>query len=103
MSGVHDTDGNLAALTDYMAEQDRDDKIQEAIDERTQELIEIHTSDIDDMVLMLIEDDPDTAQIFLKNILKDSSSQATIDATKMVFEVFIETKCKQMAEKESEK
>lgn len=59
---IINTDGSLAALREYERQQDFDDAIMVQIEERTEELIEIHTADPADMILELVEENPERAQ-----------------------------------------
>lgn len=102
------TDGNMVALHHFMVAQDNDFMIQERIDERTQELIKIHTADTDDMIAYLVEDEPETAMTMLGALMNYKSNgnpyiaESKIEASQIFFNAFVENKCKELAEKEFE-
>lgn len=97
-------DGNLYALDQYMAEQDRNDALQSRIDNRTIELINTHTADIDDMLVTLVEDHPEKACEILKDHLSHKSIpelySESIKNKAWFYNDFIPAECEKLAEKE---
>ena len=96
-------DGNEAALSEYMKEQDRGDALQTQIDVLTTELIVDHTGDPDDMIQTLIEEEPEKAYEILKEVLGQTRgyrNDLVIEKRMWFFQDFIPQECEKLAEKE---
>lgn len=96
-------DGNMAALDEYMREQDAGDILQARIDTRAKELIEIHTDDIDDMILALVEEHPEKAMELLTNMLGSYEPLRGLTENNhrlWFYNEFIPAECEKLAEEE---
>ena len=96
-------DGNEAALSEYMKEQDAGDALQARIDVRTNELIVDHTDDPDDMVQILLEEEPEKAYEILREVLGQTGffkiDEKFINRL-WFFTEFIPKQCERLAEEE---